>query len=202
MRARFAHDKQAAEIYKGLPRVRQRLVREAAGELALKYAIDPELISLFGKAGRRSVQLVVAYTAPSGIDLGRRKSGNAAERSWQGIFPEDMLDMKKRQEAPVPKRFSLQATGLAYDTRLGMTRDVYRSMVARMRRQHSPLPDSPPADLTDVHAWTWTLLTGESRFRDCAPVVCTDLDRAVYSTSTAFDNGLPNVRFRPAVILV
>ncbi|HSX36761.1 MAG TPA: hypothetical protein VLG13_01400 [Patescibacteria group bacterium] len=203
MPTQFGHDKQAAEIYKGLAGPRQHLVREAAGALALQYDVEPETISLFGKAGHRSVQLVVAYAGISGLDLGRRRSKDDQRRSWKGIYPEQLWDSERRREPRVPKIFALAVEGQPepYDTRLGMCRWVYASMVARARRQHKPLPDSPPADLTDVHAWTWTLLTGESRLRDCAPIVCTWPDKTVYSSPTALTNGMPNILWRPGLIL-
>lgn len=137
--------------------------------------------------------LAIVYDAVAGLDLGDPRFDNDPRRSYRNMFPDDR---KNDQD------FVITAKGYShYDCRDGMTSDVYRQMIKRALRAGKVLPDSQyqsPRDLGKI--WTWTVLTGENRLRDCAPLACS-LNNQLYASGTSLSNGNRRLRFRPGVML-
>jgi hypothetical protein len=80
-----------------------------------------------------------------------------------------------------------------------MTRPVYEALVDYKRHYGLTLPDSQQLEAVAApERWTWTLLTGVGKLRDCAYMAYV-MDGQVATSGGGLTNDLPNVRFRPAI---
>ncbi len=86
----------------------------------------------------------------SGVDIGDPKKEYDKARSYKAV-------MSPSNDA----LFVAELNGIKYDTRTGMTDEVYNSKVADARERGVTLPDSEQLSKETEDDWTWTMLTGE-----------------------------------------
>ncbi len=165
----------------------QEHAAKLARAIAEKFHVDVldfSLLSFTAETGE--TKHVVAYTARDGIDLGDPKQLNDPSRSWNSVFSKENA-----------REFYIEIDGLLVDTRCGMTRDVYDTMVETARQNGRTLPDSLYIE-HDEH-WAMTLLTGEQTV-DPAPVAFVH-DSVIHHNWYDPRDDRRSIRFRPAVVL-
>ncbi len=120
--------------------------------MAEKFGVKEDDFSLLGvETETGNEQMVAAYTAPNGIDLGDPAKDYDEKRSWDAIF-----DKKAK------KSFIFTVGGQEVDSRKGMTWATYQTFIANAKdRGIDPLPDSRQLADQNGQVWTDTWLTGE-----------------------------------------
>ncbi len=152
--------------------------------MAEKFGVSEANFSLLAtetEAGEK--QFTLAYSAGNGIHKG----------SWNTI-------MNKKST----KDFTVELDGQTLDTRTGMTKTVYNSMVEQAKLSNQILPDSPKLEKENNQPWisTTTLFTGEqTRGRYTVQAARVNDDGSVYDYWISHDADYKGVRFRPAVVI-
>lgn len=138
----------------------QEKATKLSAAMAEKFDVRAEDFSVLRTTAEDgSEQLIVAYTAGNGIDLGNPKKDYDEKRSWNSIFD------KKND-----KNFMVTVGRKKYDTRTGMTEAAYDAFIADAKaRGVDPLPDSPQLADQNGEVWTDTWQTGEDADRGVAP---------------------------------
>ncbi len=149
--------------------------------MAEKFRVDAADFSVLATEAETGEKLFcVAYTAGNGIYKG----------SWNKIMGNETT-----------KDFVVEIDGQKFDTRTGMTLDVYAAMVERARANDEILPDSRQLSEENGQVWTWTLRTGEQAVVLNAPRASVLEDDSVYGGWCDGGDGGGAVRFRPAAVL-
>jgi hypothetical protein len=113
------------------------------------------------------------------------------EGSWDYIF-----------NTRYQHRFMIEIDGSIFDTRLGMTLDVYTAMIEQARSSGKDLPDSPYHSRNSSEEgtiWTRTLATGELTLSTECYVCYVDRGGSVINDSIYLTSQGDYIRFRPAV---
>jgi len=173
----------------------ERKVEAARRELAKKYeqyGAKPEDFNLvtYEKDGKTVYN--IAYTATYGLDLGDPEEEWDSKRSYRSIMSDNYAHL-------------VAIDGVAYDTRAGMTLDVYRAFVEAKIQANEKLPDNDDEYDTAVDEhdqYTVTLLTGEKSVGlFAARIAFVDVDDSVFSKKVSRGDDEEGIRFRPAVEL-
>lgn len=149
------------------------------------------------ESSRLAVVFAAEYALPvdTTIALGRL-SLPGLQGSWKSIF------RPANQE-----RYLVEADGQQYDTRYGMTFEVYEAMVRGLIKENKTLPDCDkvfdPASAT--HFQPRTFLTGEALYWDTlewrAPTAHVSKQHGIRQSSATAYNRHSFIGFRPAVLL-
>lgn len=146
-----AHETSDDDIEDLLPE-QQKLADQLTSAMAEKFGVSsPDFSVLCTRNDNGSERLTVAYTAGVGISAADLGGDPYSMSSWNGIMkaPKDL--------------FTVEIDGQAFDTRTGMSRDVYNVFISIARANRGPLPDSKA--LNDMHGTdrTVTWLTGQPK---------------------------------------
>jgi hypothetical protein len=85
-----------------------------------------------------------------GVDIGNHRKDYDKARSYSSVMSDENDAL-----------FQVEVNGVTYDTRSGMTDEVYATKVEDARSRNVTLPDSAQLRDETGDLWTWTMLTGE-----------------------------------------
>lgn len=123
----------------------------------------------------------------NGVDIGNPKEEFDQARSYNSV-------MSSANDA----LFQVEVNGAKYDTRRGMTAEVYDAKVADARQRGVTLTDSQPLSKETDDVWTWTMLTGEKLTAGYVPVRFVSAGR-VRRSACLPGRGIRLLRVCPAV---
>jgi hypothetical protein len=171
-------------------KVKAAAVRSAIAESPLKeQGVTEETLRVvkIEKDGENHFTLI--HTG-AGVDIGNHGKDYDKARSYKAVMS-DKND----------KLFQVEVDGVTYDTRKGMTDEVYIAKVEDARARGVTLPDSKPLSKETGDLWTWTMLTGEPLTAD-GDVQFRGVDEGQVNRYIVFpDYDRRDLRVCPAVVI-
>lgn len=131
-------------------RVKAAKLRSAIAEGPLKeQGVTEESLRVVKTEQDGESRFTLIHTG-AGVDIGNHRKDYDGARSYNSVMSDENDAL-----------FQVEVNGVTYDTRAGMTDEVYVAKVEDARSRNVTLPDSAQLrDETD-DLWTWTMLTGE-----------------------------------------